>query len=119
MADVAYPDRGLADPDRVLAVDDDARGAALAAVQIGAVDASHVFGGKLARLVAKHAQMVGSDIGIVDNDIVVVAAADACFSSRDPESRRDVALARQDFDPDHLTTCSASRKRLPRPMASS
>jgi hypothetical protein len=119
MTELANAEIGVADPDRMAAVDHDAREAAAATIEEGAVNAPHVFSNELPGLVAKDAQVLCRDIGIVDHDVVVIAAADPRLRPVNPKPAGDVALARQYLDPHHLTVCTASRKRLPSAIASS
>ncbi len=119
MVHLADAQKGLADAERLLAVNDDARQPALAAIEENAIGAAHVLGDELPGLVAKDAQVARGNIGIVDDDVVVIAAADTCFRTGDAKAGRYFAVTRQDLDPDHLVTCTASRKRLPSAMASS
>jgi hypothetical protein len=122
VAGLADPDEGLADADRHVAVDDNARQPAplaVVAVEIHAVGAADILGHELTGLVVKHPDMPCRHIGIVDDDVVVIAAADAELAGVDPDARRDVPVAIEDFDPDHRTTCTPSRKRLPSLIASS
>ena len=48
--------------------------------------------------------MLGRDIGIVDDDVVVVAPPDSRFGSWKAEARGDFLLTRKKLDPDHLAT---------------
>ena len=80
-------------------------------------------------IIAEDPQVTGRDIGIVDDDMVVVAAPDPRFASRDTNAGDDLAMARQNLEPDHRVTChgaachrvtcTAPRKRLPSAIASS
>jgi hypothetical protein len=119
MPQLSDAQESLADADRMRAVDNDARESVRAAIEEHTVGAAHVLGDELPCLVAKDAQVLCRDIGIVDDDVVVVAAADARLRTGDAEAGRYVAVTRQDFHPDHLVACTALRKRLLSAMASS
>src|SRR6185436_12679385 len=119
MVDLANAQMGLPDTNRMLAVNDDAREPVAVAVEKRAVGAAQILGDELPGLVAKHAQMLRGDVGIVDDDVVVIAAADARLRSGDPETRGNIAVTRQYFHPDHLLVCTDCRKRLPSATASS
>ena len=106
MVDLANAQIGLADTNRMFAVNDDAREPVAAAVEKRAVGAAQILGNELPGLVAKDAQMLCGDIGIVDDDVVVIAAADPRLRSGDPETRGNIAVTRQYFHPDHLLDCT-------------
>jgi hypothetical protein len=106
MTDLANAQIGLADTNWVFAVNNDARDPVAAAVDKRAVGAAQILGNELPGLVAKDAQMLGGDIGIVDDDVVVISAADARLRNGDPETRGNIAVARQYFYPDHLLVCT-------------
>jgi hypothetical protein len=88
------------------AVNDDAREPRAAAVKKRAVGAAEILGNELAGLVAKDPQVLRGDIGIVDDDVVAIAAADARLRSIDPKTRGNIAVTRQYFYPHHLLDCT-------------
>jgi hypothetical protein len=96
--------KSLADTDRLLAVDDDPRQTLRAAIQIDAVGATEILDDELAGLIAKQMEVFSRHIGIVDDDVVVVAASDPCLLSGQAEARGDFMLTRKNLDPDHLAT---------------
>jgi hypothetical protein len=104
---------------RDISIDRDPSEPALAAIEIDAVGTAEILGHELAGLIMKHPEVPRGDVGIIEDDVVVIAAADAELGRIDPEARGDVAMAGKDLDPDHLTTCRASRKRWPSLTASS
>jgi len=117
----SFPDSqiGLANADRLPAIDHDTRQPLLAAVQIDTVGSTHILDNEPAGFVSKQPQVLGRDVRIVDDDVVGVSATDPRLRSGDPEAGCDFLLTRENLDPDHLATCTASRKRLPIDMASS
>ena len=88
------------------AIEFDPREPLAAAVKKRAVGAAEILGNELPGLVAKDLQMLCRDIGVVDDDVVVIAAADARLRSSDPETRGNIAVTRQYFYPDHLLDCT-------------
>src|SRR6185437_1975767 len=94
----------LADPDRPSPVDYEARHVARAAVEESPVDAAKVLGDELSGLVAEHPQMMGGNIGIVDDHVILVTAANAGHLARDTHAGSDVAMTGENLDPDHLLT---------------
>jgi hypothetical protein len=63
--------------------------------------------------------MMRGNIGVVDDDVVVVRTSDSRFRTCDPKALSDVTLAGQHLDPDHFVTCTASRNCRPNATASS
>ena len=121
MARVADAKLRAADPQRAIAIDDDPRLPARI-VGVEAARAAHILGDDLPILAAVDAQMVGSDVRIVDHDIVVVATSDADFRAVAAVPCDDFAMASQDLDPDHFMPVApgagadqpiAPRKRRP------
>jgi len=99
------------------AVDDQAGEPVPAAIQEGAVGAPEIFRDELPRLVAKDAQMPRGDIGIIDDDVVIVAAADPHFRAGDPKSGAAISRWRERISTQIIWThAPLSRKRLPSAM---
>lgn len=111
VAGLADADQGMADADRHIAVDDDAGLSVLAAVEVKAVGAAEILDHEVPVLIVKHLDVPRRHVGIVEDDVVVVAAADAELARVDAEAPGDVAVTGENLDPDHLTTCRPSRKR--------
>ncbi len=90
------------DPQRPVAGNDDARLAPQVVVEVQAVGAAQILGDERPVGSAGHAQVLRGDVGIVDDHVVVVGAADADVVALAAVARDDVAVPRQDFDPDHF-----------------
>ena len=119
MAGLADPQKGLANTDRLGAVDDNAPKSILAAIEERTVGTADILCDDPSGFVAEDTKVLGPDIGIVDDDVVIVSATDENFRTRNAKPGLNVAVARQYLNPDHLLTCTASRKRFPSAMASS
>jgi len=109
----------MTDADGPLAVDDDALLPGAVPVEEHAIDAAPVVADEPSGFVAKDDHMIDRDIGIVEHDVVVIAAADTHDRPLAAKAGRHVAVSGQDFHPDHLVDRTASRKRLLSATASS
>src|SRR5262249_51832616 len=94
MIGLADAKEGLADADRLLAIQEDARKPGLAAIEEGAIRAAEILGNQTPVVLAEHTQVPRGDIGIVDDDVIVIAAADADFWTGKAVPACDVAMTR-------------------------
>ncbi len=83
----------MPDANRTLRVEDKARLAGAAAIEEHAVLAASILGNQPPGLVAKDAHMSCRDVRVVDDHVIVVAAADARLFAGDAQARRDLAVA--------------------------
>ena len=66
---------------------------------------------------AEHAQVPRSDVRIVEDNVVVIATADADLRTGAAVALEHVVVPRENLDPDHLLHWIASMKRLASPRA--
>ena len=119
MRGVADPKQRLSDADRLDAVENELRLSAPAPVEIEPIGAAEILGDEAPVSVAKDPDMARGHVGVVENDVIVVATADADLRRIDAEAAGDLAMLGENLDPDHRATCSRSRKLLPSRNASS
>src|SRR5439155_12930801 len=98
------------DAKRAIAVQYQAR-RPLAALGVEAVGAAQILGDERARGVAEDAEVLRRDVGIVDQHVIRIGAADADLGTGATVPGHDLPVARQNLDPDHLCHWIASRKR--------
>ena len=116
VARLADPEERAADPQRTVAIDNDARlRAPIALVQ--SIRATQILGDEPAVVAAKDAQMPRRDRGVVDDHVVVVGAADPRLSALAAVPRDDVAVLAQDLDPDHGPAFAAAGPDADQPIA--
>src|SRR5262249_16944769 len=89
----------------------------LAPVEKEAVGAAEIFRDERAPGLAADQQVLGRHIGIIEDEVVVVGAADPDLRAGEAKPRRNVAVAPQHLDPGYLFHCTASRQRLVRVTA--
>ncbi len=82
----------MPDANRALRVEDDARLSGDAVIEEHAVLAASIFGDQPPGLVATDAHVSRRDVRVVDDHVIVVAAADARLVANDAQARRDLAV---------------------------
>src|SRR5262249_55201909 len=103
----------LANADEGVSADSNAFLPGFITVREYAVAAAEVLGDQTAAGIAEDPHVARGNIGIANDNIIVVSTADKDVLLGEAEALNDLTTAGKDFDPDHLEVCAASRKRFP------